>query len=79
MNNKRVTYLILLSMIAGAVFLTGCATSRQDRERAASHVTMGTAYLKSGQFSPALREFLSAQRLSPDDPEIHYYAGLSYY
>jgi len=40
---------------------------------------MGTAYLKSGQFSPALREFITAQRLSPDDPEIHYFAGLSYY
>ncbi|MDO9515690.1 MAG: tetratricopeptide repeat protein [Syntrophales bacterium] len=79
MSNKRVTYLILLLIIAGAVFLTGCAASRQDRERAASHVTIGTAYLGSGQFSPALREFLMAQRLSPDDPEIHYYAGLSYY
>ncbi|MDD5723678.1 MAG: tetratricopeptide repeat protein [Syntrophales bacterium] len=40
---------------------------------------MGTAYLKSGQFSTALREFLVAQSLSPDDPEIHYYTGLSYY
>ena len=79
MSNKRVTYLILLLIIAGAVLLAGCAASRQDRERAASHVTIGTAYLGSGQFSPGLREFLMAQRLSPDDPQIHYYAGLSYY
>lgn len=72
-------YLILLAVLAAAILLTGCATSRQDRERAASHVTIGTAYLKSGQFSPALREFLTAQRLSPGDPEIRYYTGLSYY
>ncbi len=72
-------YLILLTLLAAAIFLAGCATSRQDRERAASHVTMGTAYLGSEQFSPALREFLIAQRLSPNDPEIHYYTGLSYY
>ncbi|MBW2675174.1 MAG: tetratricopeptide repeat protein [Deltaproteobacteria bacterium] len=71
--------LILLAILAAAILLTGCATSRQDRERASSHVTMGSAYLKSGQFSSALREFLVAQRLSPDDPEIHYYTGLSYY
>jgi len=66
-------------MIISMIFLSGCATSRQDRERASSHVNMGAAYLKSGQFSPALREFLAAQGLSPDDPEIRYYTGLSYY
>jgi len=66
-------------MITGMMFLPGCATSRQNREKAANHVNMGDAYLKSGQFPQALREFLVAQRLSPDDPEIHYYTGLSYY
>jgi len=70
--------LIILAMITAMLFLTGCATNRQDREKAASHVKIGTAYLGSGHFSPALREFLIAQRLSPDDPEIHYYTGLAY-
>ncbi|TFG93843.1 MAG: tetratricopeptide repeat protein [Syntrophobacterales bacterium] len=79
MKSKALEYFILLTIITAAILLTGCATSRQDRERSASHVTMGTAYLKSGQFSPALREFLVAQRLSPDDPETYYYTGLSYY
>ena len=79
MKNKTLNYLILLSMITGMIFLTGCATSHQNREKAATHVNMGEAYLKSGRFPPALREFLAAQRLSPDDPEIHYYTGLSYY
>ena len=78
-KGKTSGYLILLTIIVVAFTTTGCATSRQDRERAATHVTMGTAYLKSGKFSPALREFLVAQRLSPNDPEIHYYTGLSYY
>ncbi len=77
--SKAPTYLLLLAAITAATVSTGCVTSRQDRERAASHVTMGTAYLKSGEFSPALREFFMAQRLSPDDPEIYYYTGLSYY
>jgi len=73
-------YLIIVpAFITVVVFLAGCAASIQDRERASSHVTMGTAYLKSGQFTPALREFLTAQHLSPNDPEIRYYAGLSYY
>jgi len=79
MKNKIFKYSILLSVIICMIFLSGCATSRQDRERASLHVNMGTAYLKSGNFSPALREFLAAQRLSPDDPEIRYYTGLSYH
>ena len=79
MKNKTFKDLILLSMITGVIFLTGCATSHESREKAANHVNIGSAYLKSGQFPPALREFLAAQRLSPDDPEIHYYTGLSYY
>lgn len=72
-------YLIIPAFMVLVLFIAGCATSSQDRERASSHVTMGTAYLKSGQFNPALREFLTAQHLSPNDPEIRYYAGLSYY
>lgn len=79
MKNKTLEYSILLSVIICMVFLSGCATSLQSKKRASTHVNMGTAYLKSGQFSPALREFLAAQRLSPDDPEIRYYTGLSYY
>ncbi|MEA2014187.1 MAG: tetratricopeptide repeat protein [Thermodesulfobacteriota bacterium] len=79
MRIKTIEYSILLSVIICMIFFSSCATSQKDRERASSHVNMGTAYLKSGQFSPALREFLTAQRLSPDDPKICYYSGLSYY
>jgi len=79
MKNKTFKYSILLSVIICMIFLSGCATSLQNREKASTHVNMGTAYLKSGQFSTALREFLAAQRLSPNDPEIRYYTGLSYY
>jgi len=79
MKNKTFKYSILLSVIICMIFLSGCATSRQDREKAASHVTIGLAHLESRHFSPALREFLAAQRLSPDDAEIRYYTGLSYY
>ena len=71
--------LFLTIVVVAAIFLASCATSRQDRGRAASHVTMGTAYLGSGQSSQALREFLIAKQLSPHDPEIHYYAALAYY
>ena len=79
MKNKILGYSIFLSVIICMTFLSGCATSLQNRERASTHVNMGTAYLKSGHFSPALREFLEAQSFSPSDPEIRYYTGLSYY
>ncbi len=77
MNNIKEKQIFLI-FIALAVFVFGCATG-QDREMADSHITIGTAYLKAGQFSPALREFLTAQNLSPRDPEICYHAGLAYY
>ncbi len=79
MKIKTIEYSILLSVIICMIALSGCATSSQNRERAATHVNMGTAYLKSGQYSPALREFLAAEQFSPDDAEIRYYTGLSYY
>jgi len=67
-------------MVIGMV---SCATvpvnNTPNKEKARVHVDLGTAYLKSGQYSSALREFISAEKLNPRDPEIHYYLGISYY
>ena len=63
--------------------MASCATvpfnNTPNKEKARVHVDMGTAYLKSGRYSSALREFISAEKLNPGDPEIHYYLGISYY
>ncbi len=72
-------YLIIPSIIICMILSAGCAANHQNKEKAATHVNMGNAYLKSGHFPSALKEFLAAQSLSQDDPEIHYYTGVSYY
>jgi len=70
---------ILLMVIGMASCTTVPVNNTPNKEKARVHVDMGTAYLKSGQYSSALREFISAEKLNPRDPEIHYYLGISYY
>jgi len=79
MKTKRFTHVIPLLVLAVAIVITGCAANHQKKEKAANYFNMGNAYLKSGQFPQALREFFAAQRLSPNDARIQYYTGLAYY
>jgi len=68
--------LVLLVLLTA---LTACANHALLREKADSHMNVGTAYLGSGQFNAALKEFLEAQKLLPDDPKVHYLLGISYH
>ena len=49
--------------------MTSCTTvpvnNTSNKEKSRMHVDLGTAYLKSGQYSSALREFISAEKLNP--------------
>jgi len=67
--------------VAVVVFLlsAGCATDRHARETADVHLRNGIANIESGQYTTALRELFEARRLNPEDPEIHYYLGLSFW
>lgn len=56
--------------------LSACATV--DKETASLHNNLGAAYLKSGQYTSALKEFKLAEEYDPKDPVIHYYLGISY-
>ncbi|OPL15213.1 MAG: hypothetical protein AVO39_02100 [delta proteobacterium MLS_D] len=57
----------------------GCATDRHTRETADVHLRNGIANIESGQYTTALRELFEARRLNPEDPEIYYYLGLSFW
>ncbi|NPU82877.1 MAG: tetratricopeptide repeat protein [Syntrophaceae bacterium] len=76
MNRKR----FLLTIITGlcAILLWGCATTQEKTANADRHLRMALAYMTSGQFSPALKELLEAEKLTPDNPKIHYAIGLVY-
>ena len=38
----------------------------------------GTANIQAGQYTPALKELLEAEKLTPNDPTVHYYLGIAY-
>ena len=60
--------------------LTACAgSSLKVQEEAANRTSIGSAYLGTGQYTAALREFLQAEKLTPDDPRVHYLLGISYH
>lgn len=60
--------------------LVNCATTtKADRERAALHLQIGTAFLSRGQYPQAMQELLRAERLDPKNPLILNNLGLAYY
>ncbi|MDA8125864.1 MAG: tetratricopeptide repeat protein [Deltaproteobacteria bacterium] len=64
---------VLLSFV-----LAACANNVRLQEQAGSHLNVGQAYLGSGQYNGALKEFLEAEKLTPEDPKVHYMLGIAY-
>ncbi|MDO9527588.1 MAG: tetratricopeptide repeat protein [Syntrophales bacterium] len=75
-RKNLVVITIILFIICG---VTGCATNHLKEERANARLDVGIAYIKAGQYTAALKELLEAKKLSPRNPEIHYYLGISYH
>lgn len=69
----------LLVLCAGLAL--GCATTRateldaKNAARANSHLEIGGDHMANGRSALALREFLAAQKLAPDDARVHYALG----
>ncbi|MHB8907616.1 MAG: tetratricopeptide repeat protein [Syntrophales bacterium] len=68
-------YLLLLLLLIG---LAACSNKARIQE-AGNRINIGTAYLGSGQYNSAMKELLEAERLTPDDPKVHYLLGISYH
>lgn len=59
--------------------LLSCSTSRElQKKQAEAKRNLGEGYYAKGDYSSALREFLAAEALYPDDPFLHYDLGLAY-
>jgi len=73
---NRTTCVVTLGIV---IFLAlGCATVNTNQEKANDHMAIGAAFMKSGQYTDALREFFKAEKLTPHDPVLHYYIGIAY-
>jgi Tfp pilus assembly protein PilF len=68
-----------LALFLASAFV-GCATvSKENRERAALHLRIGTGYLSQGMYPQAMTELLKAQALDPKNPIVLNNLGLAYY
>lgn len=72
---RRAGYLLLLLLLIG---LAACSNKARILE-AGNRINIGTAYLGSGQYNSAMKELLEAQRLTPNNPKVHYLLGIAYH
>lgn len=79
MKNRSIKTIKLFTFVALLVFCTGCAGNRVKQDQANTHKDIGIAYLQSGQFTDALKEFILAEELAPKDSRIHYFLGIAYH
>ena len=77
MSNVAMRRLILILLLS--VCLAACANKVRLKEQAGNHIQIGTAYLGSVQYNSALKEFLEAEKLTPDDSKVHFLLGVSYH
>jgi type IV pilus assembly protein PilF len=59
--------------------LAACANTAKLKQQAGNHINVGSAYLGAGQYAPAVKEFAEAERLTPDDPKVHFLLGIAYH
>jgi len=71
MNRLKSFLLLAVSL----VFLAGCATSEQAKQKAIIHFRLGSEYLQRGDPTSALREFLEAEKFDPQEASIQFALG----
>ncbi len=76
---KRTNLIVVTIIFFILCGIMGCATNRWKEERASAHLNIGIAYIESKQHTLALKELFEAEKLSPNNPRIHYYLGISYH
>jgi type IV pilus assembly protein PilF len=68
--------LLLVLMVSA---LAACANTARLKSQAGNHINIGSAYLGAGQYNSAMKEFMEAERLTPDDPKVHFLLGIAYH
>ena len=69
----------LLLVIICILLVNACGgLAQKKKEQAADHMNLGIANIESGNYPVALKELLEAEKLTPDNPNLHYYLGIAY-
>lgn len=68
------------TLLLCSLSLIGCASwGTQERQKADLHLRLGVSQLESENYPMALREFLKAEELDPNNPVIHNNLGQVYF
>jgi len=66
-------------ILVSIVVLSSCASTQEsDLKKSESSRNVGEVYYQQGNFTQALKHFLEAEKLNPDDPELQNNLGLAY-
>jgi len=71
----------VLALYATVIFcLVACTSTNRETLKKQSETSrnLGEAYYKQGNYTEALRQFLKAEKLYPEDPILHNDLGLAY-
>lgn len=69
---------VVLLLALGALMLTGCVTSRRDRDMASEFYDLGNAYVELGKYEKAITEFQAALKIDPGFVKADYNLALAY-
>jgi type IV pilus assembly protein PilF len=75
MNHRIKPWIVGILMIG---LLAGCAPNENIKKQGESARNLGEAYMAQGNYTSALKEFLNAEKLIPDDPYLQNDLGLIY-
>ena len=76
---KKLTFCYLISNLILVLFVTGCANKLEVRKRQEKALrNLGESYMVQGNHTAALKEFLKAEKIYPQDPLLQYDLGLVY-
>lgn len=70
---------LLLFFMLVALCCSACALSEANRKKASYHLQMGESYLREYNETSALVEFTEAEKLTPDDPVLLNFLGMTYF
>jgi len=76
MTDKKINR-VLIGLVS-LLCLIACAGMQGNRGQAEGHLAVGAAFIKSGEYTEALRELFAAEKITPNDPTVHYYLGIAY-
>lgn len=78
MRTTRSWMMGIAGVLVLAMMVSGCTSDAELKEKARGHIRIGEANLQAGQYTQALKELLEAEKLTPDDPKVHYDLGIAY-